>query len=499
MALTLLVLYTLCLAVLGLLGVHAGVLGVVAWRARRAAPPAPLPDEALPTVTVQLPLYNEVHVAGRLLDAVAALDYPRDRLEVQVLDDSDDATTGVVARHVALLRAGGLRVAHVRRGTREGFKAGALAHGLRTAQGTLVAIFDADFVPGPDVLRRLVPAFADPAVGCVQARWGHLNADYSPATRAQAFGLDLHFAVEHTAREALGGFFNFNGTAGLWRRACIEDAGGWSARTLAEDLDLSLRAQLRGWRFVYAPGTVVPAELPAEVAAWRTQQARWARGGIGTARLLLGPLRQARRPLRTKVLAAVHLLSPLAHPATLGLALLHAPVALAGPLPLLPALIGTLGFMGYVLAAVVTRRGTGLWGLLPVPLFLAGMVGLSPGLAAATVAGALGRPAAFTRTAKFDAAGRDPGAARRSRYRTRRPGPAGAFEALLAAYALGGLLLLLHAERWDALPFQGLIVAGTLLVTVTGLAQQHAWGSFRRRTLSVPRTRRLAWNASKMP
>ncbi|HYE57280.1 MAG TPA: glycosyltransferase [Rhodothermales bacterium] len=495
----LLALYTCFLLVLGALGVHAGVLGRVARRAKAPMRPAPLPEDALPAVTVQLPLYNEVHVAGRLLDAVAALDYPRDRLDVQVLDDSDDDTTALVAERVARLRGQGLRIAHVRRDTREGFKAGALAEGLRLAEGEIIAIFDADFVPRPDVLRRLVLPFANPSIGCVQARWGHLNAAYSPVTQAQAFGLDLHFAVEHRARVALGGFFNFNGTAGLWRRACIEDAGGWSARTLAEDLDLSLRAQLRGWRFTYDAETVVPAELPAEIAAWRTQQARWARGGIGTARLLLGPLWRSHVALRTKLLTTVHLLSPLAHPATLGLALLHAPVTLDAPIPALPALVGALGFAGYALAAVVTRRGAGARGLWPGPLFLAGMVGLSPGLAAATVAGALGRPAPFARTAKFDAAGTDPGAAARSRYRTRRPGVAGWAEVLLALYALGGLAALLRAERWDALPFQGLVVAGTLLVAVTGLTQRHAWGSFRRRTLSVPRIRRPAWNASKMP
>ncbi len=355
--------------------------------------------------------------------------------------------------------------------------------------------------PTPSTLRRLVPAFADPRVGCVQARWGHLNAGFSALTQAQAYGLDLHFGVEHRARVALGGFFNFNGTAGLWRRACIEDAGGWSARTLAEDLDLSLRAQLRGWRFVYAPGVVVPAELPAEVAAWRTQQARWARGGAGTARLLLGPLWRSEASLRAKVLATVHLLSPLAHVATLGLALLHAPATYAAPVPTGLALAGMLGAAGYGLAAIVARRGTGLRGRLPMPLFLAGMVGLAPGLATATLAGLVRRGGAFARTAKFDATGTSAGAAAAgSRYRTRRLRPTDVAEAALAAYALAGLIALGSAHRWDALPFQALIVTGTFLVAATGLTQRHAWAPAWRRTLPFLRIRRpVAWNASKMP
>jgi len=250
-------------------------LAVVSSR-RAAAERRESDDE--PTVTVHLPIYNEKYVAARLIDAVCALDYPRERLRVMVLDDSDDDTTDLVATIVERWRKSGTQIEHVRRGTRSGYKAGSLRHAMKTTDSDLVAIFDADFVPPPWFLRRAIPQFSRPEIGFVQCRWGHLNEGYSSITRVQAVSLDIHFLVEQKAKSDSGLFMNFNGTAGVWRRECIVDAGGWHDATLVEDLDLSYRAQMRGWRCIFLPDVVVNAELPAQMNAVKRQQFRWAKG-----------------------------------------------------------------------------------------------------------------------------------------------------------------------------------------------------------------------------
>ncbi|MGH7476297.1 MAG: glycosyltransferase [Longimicrobiales bacterium] len=284
---------------------------------------------ALPHVTVQLPLYNERFVAERLLDAVGALDYPRARLDVQILDDSTDETAELVARAAARLRARGLAVVHHRRRTRVGFKAGALAAGLRCARGELLLLLDADFVPPPDLIRRLLPSFADPRVAAVQARWTHMNERQNLATRVQACALDGHFLVEQAARARAGLFLTFNGTAGMWRRAAVEDAGGWHDDTLTEDLDLSYRAQLRGWSIVLRNDVSVPGELPETIAAFRKQQQRWARGTIGCARKHLRAVLGSPLPARVKLAALFQLTGHLVYPATVLLALCIVPALIA--------------------------------------------------------------------------------------------------------------------------------------------------------------------------
>jgi cellulose synthase/poly-beta-1,6-N-acetylglucosamine synthase-like glycosyltransferase len=289
----------------------------------------PWPEDRLPRVTVQLPMYNERAVAARAIDAAARLDYPTDLLEIQVLDDSDDITSRLVEERVAWWHSRGVRIEHVRRGNRAGFKAGALAAGTRRSSGEFLMVLDADFVPAPDVLRKLLAPLQDPDVGMVQASWSHLNRDSNWLTESQSFLLDGHFLYEQGGRYRGGRFFNFNGTAGLWRRSCMEEAGGWRADTLTEDLDLSYRAQMAGWRFAYLDDISVPAEIPDTVLALEVQQRRWAQGGVQTARKILPGLLRGPYPLTVKAEAVVHLLGHLAHPLTWTLALLLFPSAIA--------------------------------------------------------------------------------------------------------------------------------------------------------------------------
>ena len=264
-------------------------------------------DEEL--VCVQIPIYNERYVAGRVIDAAAGIEWPRDRLEIQVLDDSDDETTEIVMERAVHWRKQGFAITHVRRGSRAGFKAGALTHGLSLTRAPYIAIFDADFVPPPDFLYRIMPVFENPRVGFAQARWGFLNETYSLVTRLQALAIDFHFFVEQSARSAFGYFTNFTGTAGVWRRAAIDDSGGWSFATLTEDLDLSYRAQLRGWRAAFVEDLEVPQELPVSINAYRKQQSRWATGSFQTAFRLFGRVMRAPVSLNVKLQASVHLLA----------------------------------------------------------------------------------------------------------------------------------------------------------------------------------------------
>jgi cellulose synthase/poly-beta-1,6-N-acetylglucosamine synthase-like glycosyltransferase len=303
-----LVLYFFVLSILAIYGWHRYYLVYLYMKYRDRVPaPVPPPDE-LPAVTVQLPIFNEMYVADRLIDAVCALDYPRDRLEIQVLDDSTDETRRIAELAVQRQAARGFDIRYLPRRDRRGFKAGALEGGLKEARGAFVAIFDADFIPPRDFLQRAVPHFLqDPAIGMVQARWGHINQGYSLLTRIQSILLDGHFLLEHGGRNRAGCFFNFNGTAGVWRREAIDTAGGWQHDTLTEDLDLSYRAQLAGWRFLFLPELVAPAEVPVEMNAFKSQQHRWAKGSIQTCFKVLPRVLASRLPLRIKVEAFFHL------------------------------------------------------------------------------------------------------------------------------------------------------------------------------------------------
>jgi len=320
--------YFTVLTALAFYGLHRFYLIYLYRKYRHQVPQAVPSLVEWPQVTIHLPLYNEKYVVERLLDVVAKIDYPRDRLEIQVLDDSTDETVTVARAAVQRHAAQGVPVTYIHRTHRTGYKAGALANGLQRARGRFVAIFDADFLPPADFLRRTIPHFTDPAIGMVQTRWTYLNRNYSLLTRVQAILLDGHFVLEHGGRSRAGLFFNFNGTAGVWRRQAIEEAGGWEQDTLTEDTDLSYRAQLRGWHFLYLPDVECPSELPVDMNAFTTQQARWAKGLIQTARKILPRMARAPVPLRVKVEAFYHLTASISYPlmVTLSLVLLPAMV-----------------------------------------------------------------------------------------------------------------------------------------------------------------------------
>jgi cellulose synthase/poly-beta-1,6-N-acetylglucosamine synthase-like glycosyltransferase len=482
MTATLLALHFAASLVLALYGLHRLTLGVRYLRSVRARPcRAPRAPRTLPRVTVQLPLYNERYVAERVIRAAGTLDYPRDLLEIQVLDDSTDETVDVARREVAELRRRGISAAHIRRRDRAGYKAGALAAGLESARGELIAIFDADFVPTRDFLLRTVGEFAERRVGMVQARWAHLNSGSSLLTRAQALQLDAHFAVEHGVRAATGCLFNFNGTAGVWRREAIEDAGGWCADTLTEDLDLSYRAQLAGWRFVYRDDVAVPAELPVEVAAYRLQQQRWAQGGVQTARKLLPTILRADIPVRAKVEAFFQLTGNLAYPVLVVLAVVSLAAGwLVEPVHknwVLVADGALLSFAGVALAvfygvAARVRDPDRWWRRLPlVPAIMVLGAGISLGQAAAVYRGLARHDTSFRRTPKYRLDSERDGSWRSAPYRL------AAARGALIECVLGAVVLLLAAMALienSAAPTGVAVLFGAGFLSVGGgaLAQQ---------------------------
>ncbi len=400
------IIYVLCAVLLTLYAISTLILvALYLWsRMDHATPPSVQPGD-WPSVVVQLPVFNEANVVRRLIDAVAALDYPRERLTIQVLDDSDDHTTALIQARVERHRAAGLDIQHLRRPVRQGYKAGALAYGLRYTQAEVIAVFDADFVPPPDFLRQTVPYLvADPRVGIVQARWGHLNADDSLLTRAQAMAIDTHFMIEQAARSRAGLLLSFAGSGGIWRRACIEDAGGWQDKTLTEDLDLSYRAQLRGWRCVFLPHVVVPGEIPPQVAAYKRQQARWAKGTTQCLRAHGPRLFHARLGAFPALMGLAHLCQYLPQPLVLVLLVLTLPLMLSGALRHLNiSLLGVLG-LAPLLAFAFSQRALYPWWplrLLALPSLILLGAGVTLNNALAVFGALIGRPNVFLRTPKF--------------------------------------------------------------------------------------------------
>ncbi len=487
----------LVMAAYGLYMLLMAVLAAGLWLAARraSAPPAqPASAERLwPHVLVQLPLYNERYVAERLIDAVAGLDYPADRLTIQVLDDSTDDTVLLARARAAHHRARGVNVEYRHRARRTGYKAGALAEGLRGSQAEFTAIFDADFVPAPDFLRRALPAFdGQPRLALVQARWEHLNHARDALTQAEGLALDAYFGVEQFVRAQLGLLMNFNGSAGVWRRAAIDDAGGWQADTLSEDLDLSFRAQLRGWRLTYLPRLSAPAELPTTLAAFKRQQSRWAQGSFQVLGKLGRQLAGARLPLWLRLQGLISLSGYLPHPCMVLSLLLSLPVVLWGSD--LPPAFGVVGLAGLgplamgVVGQLILRRD---W---PRLLYLPALMLLGIGLAVSNTQAAwqalAGKVSEFRRTPKAPA------------------GAAGAYaipldwttwaEAVLAAYALAtGLLALTRAPGLAPMAFLYALAFGVTAALGFWQSRGAARRAPRRWTVggARPRARRRRPNA----
>jgi cellulose synthase/poly-beta-1,6-N-acetylglucosamine synthase-like glycosyltransferase len=410
--LALLIPYFIVLIILAAYGAHRYWLVYLYYKHKKnktSAPSAYFPE--LPRVTVQLPIFNEQYVVDRLLDAVCKLDYPREKLDIQLLDDSTDETVEVARRLVERYAALGHPVTYLHRDHRFGFKAGALAEGLKTAKGEFVAIFDADFVPPSDFLRKCIHYFTDPKIGMVQTRWTHINRNYSFLTEVEAILLDGHFVLEHSGRSRSGVFFNFNGTAGMWRRTAIDEAGGWEHDTLTEDTDLSYRAQLKGWKFLYLQDVECPAELPIEMTAFKTQQARWAKGLIQVAKKILPRVFTSDAPRQVKVEAWYHLTANLSYPLMIVLSVLLLPAMIIRfyqgwfqmlyiDLPLFMASTFSISSF-YLVSQKELFPKTWPRALLYLPFLMALGIGLTVTNTRAVLEALIGKQTAFARTPKY--------------------------------------------------------------------------------------------------
>ncbi len=429
---------------------------------------------ALPTVIVQVPVYNELHVVERVIDSVAALDYPRSRLQIQILDDSTDETTRLAQARAALHRERGVDITVLRRPDRSGFKAGALAWGLSQARGEYVAIFDADFCPHSDFLLQTVPHFLTrPRLGLVQTRWAYLNAAYSPLTRAQVLALDGHFVVEQAGRYRSGLLMSFNGAAGVWRRQCIVESGGWCADTLCEDLDLSYRAQLAGWQCLYLPTVDAPAEVPPQIAAFKRQQSRWAQGSVQALRKLAGPILRSRRlGWGQKVMALVHLSSYLVHALLVVLLLVSLPLLLVpDPVPLPLSGLGLMCLGPPLVYAISQQQLYPDWGrrLWAFPLLALIGIGIAWSNTQAVWRGLTRWGGTFARTPKFRLEGQTDRWTD-SRYRLQADAST-VGEVVLALYALTTAFVAYATGNYGAIPFLLLYAAAFGTVAGMGLAQ----------------------------
>ena len=485
--------YFAVLCVLAVYGSHRYRMAYLYYRHKFKLPTPTGVLQALPKVTIQLPVFNEMYVVERLVDSVCSIDYPRNLLEIQVLDDSTDETCGIARACVERHRQMGQNITYIHRENRRGFKAGALENGLAHAQGEFVAVFDADFVPAPDFLKRTVPFFADAGVGMVQVRWGHLNREFSILTQAQSIFLDGHFILEHTARNRSGCFFNFNGTAGIWRRNTISDAGGWQHDTLTEDLDLSYRAQLKGWRFIFLPEVISPAEVPVDMNAFKSQQHRWAKGSIQTARKLLPTILRSNLPFKVKREAFFHLTNNMAY-------LLMVVLSVLMPLSMvvrfnhglystlfldLPCFITATASVCVFYVATQRELGLSWWKRVKYLPFLMSLgIGLAINNAKAVMEALLNQESGFTRTPKTGAQGKTANLAVKKSYRgskTLLP----LLELSFGLYFTGALWFAIQANIWTSVPFLVLFQLGFLYVGLMSLLQGRVGGA---RNLPVPLT-----------
>ncbi len=434
-----------------------------------------------PVVTIQLPLYNEYYVIERVIDATCGIEYPKDKLEIQVLDDSTDETVGIVAARVAHFRSLGFDIKHVRRTNRNGYKAGALKEGLVTARGEFVAIFDADFVPKSRFLMDTLPYFfTDEKIGLVQTRWEHLNSDYSFLTRVQAMALDGHFVIEQNVRNKAGFFINFNGTGGIWRKSCIYDAGNWESDTLTEDLDLSYRAQLKGWKFKFLNDVTSPAELPSEINALKSQQFRWTKGAIETARKILPRVWRSSLPLEKKIHATFHLSNNIVFPFILAAAILNVPLIFikhqGGYENYFSVMsVFAFAFIGSFLFYLYSQKDVYHdWQrrMLLFPLFMAGSMGFAVNNTKAVIEGLLKKKSEFVRTPKYSVVNRKDSWLDK-KYVFKKFDYTVIIECILALYCIFGVAASIYYLELAAVPFQMLFSMGFGIVA--WLSIKHAW------------------------
>jgi cellulose synthase/poly-beta-1,6-N-acetylglucosamine synthase-like glycosyltransferase len=460
--------------------VHRYVLVYLYYKNRKnhTGEPAAHFDD-LPRVTVQLPMFNEQFVAERLIDCVCKLKYPREKLDIQVLDDSTDETVDVVGNLVERFAALGHPISYHHRTNREGFKAGALAEGMKTAQGEFIAIFDADFLPPEDFLLRTIHHFTDPKIGMVQTRWTHINRNYSFLTEVEAILLDGHFVLEHSGRARTGVFFNFNGTAGMWRARAIEEAGGWQHDTLTEDTDLSYRAQLEGWKFIYLQDVECPAELPVEMTAFKTQQARWAKGLIQTGKKILPRVLRSNAPLHTKIEAWYHLTANLSYPLMIVLSVLLLPAMIIRfyqgwfqmlyiDLPLFMASTFSISSF-YLVSQRELFPKTWPRALLYLPFLMALGIGLTITNTKAVLEALVGQQSAFARTPKYGV-DRKKQKVGKNKYR-KRLGWIPWVELLIGCYFASTVYYALDNENYITVPFLLLFVVGYWYTGLMSLLQ----------------------------
>jgi cellulose synthase/poly-beta-1,6-N-acetylglucosamine synthase-like glycosyltransferase len=473
--------YFIVLLVLAVYGMHRYWLVYDYYTYRKNVPGPPPVATHWPRVTIQLPIFNERYVIERLIEAVSRFDYPRDLLDIQVLDDSTDETQQVASVCVASFAAQGLPITYIHRTNRQGFKAGALENGLRTAQGELVCIFDADFLPEPDFLRRTIPYFQNPAIGMVQTRWTYLNRDYSLLTQVETILLDGHFVVEHGARSRRGTFFNFNGTAGVWRRQAIDEAGGWQHDTLTEDTDLSYRAQLKGWKFLYLPDIECASELPIDMNGFKAQQARWAKGLMQTAKKILPQVFASEAPFYIKAEAFFHLTANISYPLMVLLSTMLLPAMIVRfyqgwvqmlviDLPLF--LASTCSISSFYLVAQKELRPKSWWRtILYMPFVMATGIGISVRNAQAVIEAIIGKKSEFARTPKYKIEGkRDTFVTKKYRNKA---GWMPYAEVFLGIYFAFTVLYAVLNENYATVPFLLLFVWGYLYTGFMSLGQTY--------------------------
>jgi cellulose synthase/poly-beta-1,6-N-acetylglucosamine synthase-like glycosyltransferase len=475
--------YFAVLLVLSCYGLHRYEMIRGYWKHRKKFTEVPPQRyEHLPRVTIQLPIYNEQYVVERLIEAASKMEYPRDLFEIQVLDDSTDETHLFTEALVAQYKATGLPIDYIYRSNRHGYKAGALQNGLKTANGEIVVIFDADFIPPVDFLERVVHQFADPKVGMVQTRWAYLNRHYNVLTEVQAMLLDGHFVLEHVARAGAGLFFNFNGTAGALRREMIDDAGGWQHDTLTEDSDLSYRAQLKGWKFVYLPSIECPSELPVETYGFQVQQSRWAKGLTQVAIKLLPKILKADLPWRVKAEAIFHLTPNISYPMMIAVSALMLPVMIVRfyqgwlqmlliDLPLIVASFWSISAF-YVIAHRELYPKTWKRAFLFLPALMAAGVALTIINSRAVFEALIGYQTSFARTPKYAIGGQQKVQIQNIQYR-RRSGWLPYAELLVGTYFLGMVVFAIESYNFLAIPFLMLFVGGYYWAGCTTLWEEY--------------------------